>query len=74
MEQGFGSIDQQAMSLFELTEHVRFFGQLVGTPGLSEENNAKANDNIKLLLDAMEQPLKEKVGKLTAKANANLIV
>lgn len=44
---------------FELVESIRFFGSLVGTAGLSEENNRLANEYIYKLLEAMRPSVNE---------------
>ena len=49
----------------EVAEMIRFYGTLVGTPGMSDANNKLCNDNIAKLLAAI-QP---KVGKITAKVS-----
>lgn len=48
---------------FELVESIRFFGSLVGTEGLSQDNNRLANDYIQKLLLAMEPSVNEATAK-----------
>lgn len=44
-------------------------GALVATPGIDEETNKKANENIRLLMDILTPEFK----KLSAKSNGILI-
>jgi hypothetical protein len=44
---------------FELVESIRFFASLVGTEGLSEDNNRLGNEYINKLLLAMEPAVRE---------------
>ena len=48
----------------EVAELVRFYGSIVGTEGISKEIQKLCNDNIQVLLDAI-QP---KIAKVTAKS------
>lgn len=57
-------MDQNTMQMFEINEQIRFFGSLVGTQGLSEENNNVANEYLNKLLIAA----KPAIDKLTASA------
>ena len=38
----------------EIYQNVRFFGELMGTAGITEENNKRCNDNIGRLLDSLD--------------------
>lgn len=44
---------------FELVESIRFFGSLIGTTGLSDDNNRLANEYVNKLLLAMEPTVRE---------------
>lgn len=44
---------------FEIIESIRFFGQLIGTQGLSQVANDKANNYIERLLEALEPSVRE---------------
>ena len=37
-----------------IAEAIKFYGSLMGTPGITEENNQICNDYIKVLLGAMK--------------------
>lgn len=50
---------------FEIIESIRFFGQLIGTQGLSTKANDKANEYIEKLLEALQPSISE----CTAKAS-----
>ena len=48
---------------FEMAESIRFFASLVGTPGVDQENVRVANDYIRILLQAMENSVREASAK-----------
>jgi hypothetical protein len=56
--------------IFEMTEHIRFFGQLASTEGISSSVKDKANEYIEKLINAMEPS----INKLTASAHGFTIV
>lgn len=58
------------INMFEIVESIRFFGSLVGTQGLSEENNKIANDYVERLLRCMDSSVREQ----TAQASGLTIV
>lgn len=48
---------------FEIIESIRFFGQLIGTQGLSTKANDTANLYIEMLLEALLPSIRETTAK-----------
>jgi hypothetical protein len=48
-----------------ISENVRFFGALMGTPGITEANNEKCNNYISRLLDALEPFVQDHIDEAT---------
>lgn len=56
-------------TLIDSNEIIRFYGQLIGTPGLDADNNKTVNIYLALLLDAQETSVKGLCEKLRANSS-----
>lgn len=55
---------------FEIVESIRFFGEIVATPGISEVAKATCNVYIEKLVEVLQESVQE----ITAKASGLTIV
>lgn len=60
------------INMFELTESVRFFASLAGTPGISQDNVDLSNQYINVLLKSMESSVKD-TAKVSSASSAGLV-
>jgi hypothetical protein len=60
---------EQMSSLLDSNDIIRFYGQLIGTPGLSDENNALVNSYLGKLLGVQENSINALVDKIRANSS-----
>ena len=65
--------DQKTLASYELLEVIRTYGQVIGTPGMSEKNLFLANGIVEKCLDALEPYALEQIGRLKATVGTGLI-